>query len=162
MKLIAAVDSNWGIGYKNKLLVRIPEDQRFFRNKTINKAVILGRKTLESFPNGRPLDDRLNVVITRNPDYKVANAVLVSSIDQALEAVKDYDKDDIYVIGGTSIYEQMLDLCDTAYITKIDYKYMADSHFPNLDKKPEWELVEVSEEKTYHDLVYNFCKYKKI
>ena len=161
MNLIAAVDSNWAIGYKNKLLVRIPEDQRYFRTETINKAVIMGRKTLESFPNGRPLKDRLNVVITSNPDYKVSGAVVVNTIDEAIEAVKDYKKEDIYVIGGEAIYEQMLDLCDTAYITKIEYKYTADTYFPNLDEKAEWQLIETSDEKTYHDLVYTFCKYCK-
>ena len=161
MNLIAAVDSNWAIGYKNKLLVQIPEDQRYFRTETINKAVIMGRKTLESFPNGRPLKDRLNVVITSNPDYKVSGAVVVNTIDEAIEAVKDYKKEDIYVIGGEAIYEQMLDLCDTAYITKIEYKYTADTYFPNLDEKTEWQLIETSDEKTYHDLVYTFCKYRK-
>ncbi len=161
MKLIAAVDSNWAIGYKNKLLVRIPEDQRFFRSETTNKAVIMGRKTLESFPNGKPLKDRLNVVITSNTNYKVSGAVVVQNINEAIEAVKGYNKEDIYVIGGGSIYEQMLDLCDLAYITKIDYKYMADSYFPNLDERPEWQLIETSEEKTYHDLTYAYCKYQK-
>ena len=161
MNLIAAVDSNWAIGYKNKLLVQIPEDQRFFRTETTNKAVIMGRKTLESFPHGQPLKDRLNVVITSNPDYKGSGAVVVNTIDEAIEAVKDYKKEDVYVIGGEAIYEQMLDLCDVAYITKIDYKYTADTYFPNLDEKPEWQLIETSDEKTYHDLVYTYCKYHK-
>lgn len=161
MNLIAAVDSNWAIGYKNKLLVQIPEDQRFFRTETTNKAVIMGRKTLESFPHGQPLKDRLNVVITSNLDYKLPGAVVVNTIDEAIEAVKDYKKEDVYVIGGEAIYEQMLDLCDVAYITKIDYKYTADTYFPNLDEKPEWQLIETSDEKTYHDLVYTYCKYHK-
>ena len=161
MNLIVAVDKNWGIGYQNKLLVRIPADQRFFRQETINKAVIMGRKTLESFPNGIPLKDRLNVVITSDPDYRVDGAVVVNSIDKAIEAVKDYDTKDVYVIGGESIYRQMLDLCDTAHITKIDYAYQEDTHFPNLDEMEEWVLTGDSDEQTYHDLIYPFNKYER-
>ena len=161
MNLIVAVDSNWAIGYQNKLLVRIPEDQRFFRRETINKAVIMGRKTLESFPGGQPLKDRLNVVITSDPNYYVKDAVVVNSIDKALEAVKDYDSQDIYVIGGESIYRQMLSLCDTAHVTKIDYEYRADTYFPNLDEMEDWVITGESDEQTYHDLIYTFYKYEK-
>lgn len=161
MNLIVAVDKNWGIGYQNKLLVRIPADQRFFRSETINKAVIMGRKTLESFPNGLPLKDRLNVVITSDRNYKVKDAVVVHSIEEALEAVKDYAPEDVYVIGGASIYEQMLSLCDTAHVTKIDYAYTADTYFPNLDENDEWELTGESDEQTYYDLIYTFCKYER-
>ena len=161
MNLIVAVDKNWGIGYRNKLLVRIPADQRFFRSETINKAVIMGRKTLESFPNGLPLKQRLNVVITSNPEYQVKDAVVVRSVEEALEAVKDYKTEDVYVIGGASIYEQMLPYCDTAHVTKIDYAYTVDTYFPNLDEKKDWVLTGESEEQTYYDLIYTFCKYKR-
>lgn len=161
MNLIAAVDNNWGIGYDNKLLVRIPADQRFFRDETINKAVIMGRKTLESFPNGVPLKQRLNVVITSDKNYKAYDTVVVHSIEEAMEAVSDYRSEDVYVIGGASIYEQMLSYCDVAHITKIDYVYRADTYFPNLDKNEEWVLTEESEEQTYYDLIYTFCKYEK-
>lgn len=161
MNLIVAVDKNWGIGYQNKLLVQIPADQRFFRSETINKAVIMGRKTLESFPNGLPLKDRLNVVITSDRNYKVKDAVVVHSIEEALEAVKDYAPEDVYVIGGASIYEQMLSLCDTAHVTKIDYAYTADTYFPNLDENDEWELTGELDEQTYYDLIYTFCKYER-
>ena len=120
MNLIAAVDRNWAIGYKNELLVRIPEDQKWFRETTTGKAVIMGRKTLESFPNKSPLKNRLNVVITSDMNYSVPGAVVVHSIDEAVEAVRDYADDDVYVIGGESIYRQMLPLCSTAHITKVD------------------------------------------
>ncbi|HPU62921.1 MAG TPA: dihydrofolate reductase [Mobilitalea sp.] len=161
MNLIVAVDKNWAIGYNNKLLVRIPADQRFFRSKTINKAIIMGRKTLESFPQGKPLEDRLNVVITSKSDYKVNGAVVVNSIEEALNAVIDYKSEDVYVIGGESIYRQMLPLCDVAYVTKIDYAYIADTYFPNLDKMDDWVLTEESDEQTYHDLIYTFCRYER-
>lgn len=161
MNLIVAVDKNWAIGFQNKLLVRIPADQRFFRNETMHKAVIMGRKTLESFPGGKPLKDRLNVVITSDPEYKVADAAVVNSIEKALEIVKDYNSEDIYIIGGESIYRQMLRLCDTAHITKIDYDYNADTYFPNLDEMDEWVITGESDEQTYHDLIYTFNKYER-
>lgn len=161
MNIIVAVDSNWAIGCQNKLLAKIPADQRFFRQETINKAVIMGRKTLESFPGGKPLKDRLNVVITSNSGYKIDGAVVVGSISEALEAVKDYKTEDVYVIGGESIYRQMLSLCNTAYITKIDYMYQADTYFPNLDEREDWVITEKSDEQIYCDLVYTFIKYEK-
>jgi dihydrofolate reductase len=162
MNLIAAVDRNWAIGYKNQLLVRIPEDQKWFRESTTGKVVIMGRKTLESFPNGRPLKNRTNIVITTDKSYQVSDAIVVHSIEEALEAVKDYNDDDIYVIGGESIYRQMLPYCKVAHITKIDYVYQADAYFPNLDKDSEWKITETSDERTYFDLLYEFVKYEKI
>ena len=161
MNVIVAVDNNWAIGYQNKLLVRIPADQRFFRDETTHKAVIMGRKTLESFPGGKPLKQRLNVIITSNPDYKVADGVVVGSVEEALEAVKDYRTEDIYVIGGASIYEQVLPYCDVAHVTKIDYNYTADTYFPNMDKMDDWVITAESDEQTYFDLTYAFCKYEK-
>ncbi|HKL79943.1 MAG TPA: dihydrofolate reductase [Mobilitalea sp.] len=161
MNVIVAVDNNWAIGYQNKLLVRIPADQRFFRDETIHKAVIMGRKTLESFPGGQPLKQRLNVVITSNPDYKVADGVVVGSVEEALEVVKDYKTEDIYVIGGASIYEQMLPYCEVAHVTKIDFNYTADTYFPNMDKMDDWVITGESDEQTYFDLTYTFSKYEK-
>lgn len=162
MNIIVAVDKNWAIGMNNQLLVRIPEDQRFFRDETTGKVVIMGRSTLESFPGSQPLKNRLNIVITRKKDYKASDAVVVHSIEEALEYVKDYNSEDIYVIGGATIYEQMLPYCDVAHITKIDYSYQADTYFPNLDERSEWKITEESEERTYYDLEYRFYKYERI
>ncbi len=161
MNLIAAVDSNWAIGYKNKLLVSIPEDMKFFRQTTTGKVVVMGRKTLESFPNGLPLKNRVNVVITRDKSYKAGDAVIVHDMEELHKELEKYDSKDIYVIGGETIYKQLVDECDVAHITKIDYAYAADAYFPNLDEKPEWEIVEDSEEQTYFDLEYVFLKYEK-
>lgn len=161
MNLIVAVDSNWAIGYQNSLLVRIPADQRFFREETTGKAVIMGRKTLESFPAGQPLKNRLNVVITKDVNYSVKGAVVVHSIEEAIEAVKDYSSENIYVIGGETIYKQMLPYCNLAHVTKIDYKYAADTYFPNLDQDDEWEITGESDEQTYHDLTYQFLRYER-
>lgn len=159
MHLIVAVDNNWAIGYQNKLLVSIPADMRFFRDETSGKVVILGKKTLETFPGGQPLKNRHNIVITKQEDFKVSDAQVVHSIEEALEAVKGYKSEDVYVIGGASIYEQMLPYCDVAHVTKIDYSYQADTYCPNLDEKEEWVIEEESEEQTYYDLEYRFYRY---
>ena len=159
MNLIVAVDKNWAIGYQNKLLISIPEDMRFFRDETMNKVVIMGRNTLETFPGGKPLKNRTNIVITSRPDFTVNDAIVVHSVEEALEVAKAYKSEDVYVIGGASIYKQMLDYCDVAHVTKIDYAYHADTYFPNLDEKPEWVIEAESDERTYYDIEYTFYKY---
>ena len=162
MKLIVAVDKNWAIGLKNQLLVRIPEDQKWFRQHTTGKVVVMGRKTLESFPNGLPLKNRTNIVLTSDKKKTVKDAILVHDEAELMTELAKYDTDEIYVIGGESVYRMLLDKCDEAYVTKIDYSYQADTYFPNLDEKPEWVLSEDSEEQTYFDLEYRFLKYKKV
>lgn len=159
MNIIVAVDKNWGIGKDNKLLVSIPSDMKFFREETMNKVVVMGRKTLESFPNGLPLKRRTNIVLTKDRNYKVKDAILVHSVEELMEELKKYDSEDIYVIGGDSIYRQLLPYCDVAHVTKIDYAYEADSYFPNLDEMSEWKVERTSEELTYFDLEYMFVKY---
>ena len=162
MNLIAAVDQNWAIGNKNELLVRIPADQKFFRETTTGKVVVMGRKTLESFPNGLPLKNRTNIVLTHDHTYKVPGAVVVHDMDELHEELKKYDSEDVYVIGGEQIYRQMLPYCDTAHMTKIDHAYEADAYFPNLDEKEEWKITATSDEQTYFDLEYYFYKYERI
>ena len=159
MNLIAAVDKNWGIGLKNRLLVSIPEDMKFFRTETTGKAVVMGRKTLESFPNKMPLKNRTNIVLTANPDYQVKGALVFHTLEEVLEELKKYPSEDIYIIGGASIYQQFLPFCQTAHITKIDYAYEADVYFPNLDQMPEWHVEAASGEKTYYDLEFEFVRY---
>ncbi len=161
MNLIAAVDKNWAIGCKNKLLVSIPADMKFFRETTVGKVVVMGRKTLESFPNGMPLKKRTNIVLTHDKTYKVPDAILVHSMEELHEELKKYPSEDIYVIGGETIYKQLLDECDVAHITKIDYAFEADAYFPNLDELPDWKITQDSEEQTYFDLEYYFYKYEK-
>lgn len=161
MNLIAAVDKNWAIGCKNKLLVSIPADMKFFRETTTGKVVVMGRKTLESFPNGMPLKKRTNIVLTHDKTYKVPDAILVHSMEELHEELKKYPSEDIYVIGGETIYKQLLDECDVAHITKIDYEFEADAYFPNLDELPDWKITQDSEEQTYFDLEYYFYKYER-
>lgn len=161
MNLIAAVDKNWAIGFGNRLLVSIPNDLKHFRLETEGKVVVLGRKTLETFPGGLPLKNRTNIILSGNPDYEVKGAVIVHSIEELLEELEKYPKEEIYVIGGESVYRQLLPYCDTAHITKIDHVYEADSYFPNLDEDRDWEITADSEEQTYFDLEYVFLKYER-
>ena len=143
MQTIVAVDKNWGIGKDNKLLVSIPADMKFFQGETMGKVVVMGRKTLESFPGGRPLVGRTNIVLTRNTEYRVKGAQVVHSQEGLLKELEKYPPEDVYVIGGDSVYE-------------------ADSFFPDLDLMEGWEMTEASEEQTYFDLEYTFVKYERV
>lgn len=162
MNIIVAVDKNWAIGRNNQLLVSIPADMKLFRQETSGKVVVMGRKTLESFPNGLPLKNRTNIVLTKNPDYQVKGAIVVHSVEEVLEEIAGYPSDQVYCIGGDSVYSQLLPYCDTAHVTKIDFAYAADSYFPNLDEMPDWKITAASEEQTYFDLEYRFLKYERI
>lgn len=161
MNLIVAVDKNWGIGQGGKLLTSIPSDMKFFRETTKGHVVVMGRKTLESFPNKQPLVQRVNIVITKDPSYQVKGAIVVHSVEEAVKECEQYQKEDIYVIGGASIYKQMLPYCKKALITKIDYAFQADTYFPNLDEDPEWKMKKESEEETCFDLIYYFTEYER-
>ncbi len=161
MNLIVNADKNWGIGKNNELLVQIPNDMKMFRSTTIGNVVVMGRKTLESFPNGKPLPKRTNIVLTKNKNYAAKGAIVVHSKEELLEELKKYPEENIFVIGGESIYRMLLPYCTTAYVTRTDYAYDVDTYFPNLDELPEWKLVEESEEETYFDIEYRFTKYEK-
>ena len=161
MKAILSADKNWGIGYQNRLLVSIPSDMKFFRQTTTGKVVVMGRKTLESFPNGMPLKNRTNIVLTGNKGYHVKDAVIVHSKEELLEELKKYDTDDVYVIGGESIYRMLLPYCSTVYVTKIDQAFQADTFFPNLDEMDEWVMTEEGVEQTCFDLEFAFTKYER-
>ncbi|MCI6430200.1 MAG: dihydrofolate reductase [Oliverpabstia sp.] len=162
MNLIVAVDKNWGIGKNNKLLVSIPSDMKFFRSETNGKVVVMGRKTLESFPNGMPLKNRTNIVLTRDQNYQVKDTIVVHDIPELLEELKKYPDDQIYVIGGGKVYEELLPYCNVAHVTKIDFAFEADTYFPDLDKMEEWQITATSDEQTYFDLEYSFVKYERI
>ena len=164
MNAIVAVDKNWSIGYKNGLLERIPDGLRNFKSKTIDKVVIMGRKTLESLPEGKPLPNRWNMIITHQPEYRVEGAIVVHSIEEALRTLENFDcgPEDTYVIGGGEIYEQMLPYCTNVYVTKIDAVHRSDTFFPNLDKLKEWKLETESEKETYNDTQCSFNRYKRI
>ena len=161
MNLIVAVDKNWAIGHKGNLLVRIPGDHKMFQQETTGKVVVLGRKTIETFPGGQPLKKRTNIILSRKPDYQMKGAVVVHSIEELLRECEHYNSEDIYVIGGESVYRALLPYCDTAHVTKIDMAYEADAYCPNLDKEEDWEITADSDEQVYFDITYRFLKYER-
>lgn len=161
MNLMVAVDRNWSIGRKGKLLVSIPGDQKLFREETMGKVIVMGRKTFESLPGGQPLYGRKNLVLSRNPDFRAKGAEVVRSMEEAMEFLNQFPSDDIYIIGGAEIYRQFLPFCDTAHVTWIDYAYEADTRFPDLDRDPDWEITAESDEQTYFSLCYEFRRYER-
>ena len=139
----------------------IPEDMKFFRSETTGKVVVLGRKTLDTFPGGQPLKNRTNIILTRNPNYQVKGSIICHSVEEVLEELKKYNSEDVYIIGGDSIYKEFLPYCDVAHVTRTDHVYDADAWFPNLEEDPEWELTGESDEKTYFDLEFRVCRYER-
>lgn len=155
---IVAVDKNWGIGYNNQLLERIPEDLKNFKLITSNNAVIMGRKTWDSLPV-KPLPNRLNIIITSNKQEDSDNVKYMT-----LQEAKDYvlQNQRGFIIGGASIYKEFLPLCKTIHLTKIDKEYEnVDAYFPNLDEMDEWSVAACSSVRTYNDLNYQFWQYER-
>lgn len=181
MKAIVAVDKNWAIGKDGDLLFKLPGDMKFFRETTKGKVIVLGRKTLESFPGGKPLPGRVNVVLTRNQDYapdgicvchsleecKQAECeepciVLCPSPEELEERIGADALADAYVCGGGEIYKKLIPLCDEALVTKIDADLEADTYFPNLDADPHFECIWESEPKEDDGVTYRFTTYKQV
>ena len=160
IKFIAAVDKNWAIGNKGRLLIRISEDQRNFRQTTMGHVVVLGRKTLEEFPGGRPLKGRANIILSRNPEYAVEDAVVVHSMNELFTELAKYDTDDIFVIGGQTIYDELIPYCDEAVITKIDREFEADAFISNLDKLDNWDVTDERPGEDVSEVNFTFVTYK--
>lgn len=158
MNLIAAVDRNWAIGKDGELLVRIPADLKRFRALTSGHAVILGRKTLATFPGGKPLKNRPNLILSRNAAFAPEGAQVFSDVDSLLKAAPA----DAFVIGGESVYKALLPHCDRAYITKIDKAWSADAFFPDLDADPAWQVTEEGEPLEHEGLAFRYVTYERV
>ena len=159
MELIVAVYDDWGIGKNGTQPVALSADRKFFRETTKGAMVIVGRKTLADFPGGRPLPNRVNVVLTRQ-DIAIEDVVVCHSPEEAMTLAKTADR--AMVIGGGSIYKQMLPYCDTAYITKVHAQPESDTFFPNLDEDPQWKLTEILQSGEENGIGYEMCLYKRI
>jgi dihydrofolate reductase len=161
MDLIVAVDEKWGIGKDGDLLQPISADLKYFRMKTTGNVLVMGRKTLESFPNKKPLPNRVNIVLTNNKNYEAEGVVLCHGLEELPEVLKAYEDKQIFVAGGGTIYEQLLPQCETAYVTKIYEAYEADTFFPDLDANPEWELAEKGEMQEENGVQFSFDIYRR-
>ena len=164
MNIIVSVDKKWGIGNKGKLLVSIPKDMKLFREETIGKVIIMGNNTLLSLPGSQPLAGRENIVLSKDNNLKIKGATVLNSLDSCLEYLREnnINDEDVFVIGGESVYRNFLPYCNVAHVTYIDYEYTADRHFLNLDLDKEWNLVLETEEETYFDIPYTFRMYKRV
>ena len=160
MNAIVAVDSSWAIGRDNDLLFSLPTDMKRFRALTSGGTVIMGRKTLDSFPGGKPLPNRRNIVITRNEDFQREGCEIVGSPEAALELAAGTEDDRLWIIGGGSVYTTLLSRCKRVYLTKVDAAAPeTDTYFPNLDKLPTWEVESTSETYEENGLTYQFINY---
>ncbi len=160
MKAIVAVDQNWGIGYKDKLLERIPEDMKFFKQTTVGKIVVMGRATFESLPGREPLKDRINIVLCEDKQFSDQKITVCSSLNELFIEINKYPTDDVFVIGGEIVYAELLPYCSEAYITKIENIYKADKYFVNLDEDERWELISTGESKSFNDIHYSLKIFK--
>ena len=162
MKLIVAVARDWGIGYKGDLLFKIPLDMKFFKDTTLNKVVVMGRKTLDSFPGKRPLKDRINIVLTRDKSFQREGCIIVHSKEELFEEIKKYNEEDVFLIGGGSLYNDLYPCCSEAYITKFDAVMEADTYLHNFDEDKNWILTFASEVHEYEGLKFTFNTYKNM
>ena len=168
MKLVVAVDKNWGIGYKGELLARVRADLRYFQSLTKGNTVVLGSKTLATFPGGRVLKDRINIVLSRRPDFQPENAIVLDSVDAVLNYANEHPDEEIFIIGGATVYDQFLPYCDTAYVTRFEHQFESDAFFKNLDESDEWKLVYEGEAQVTNpetdsiaDMEFKFCTYER-
>ena len=161
MNLIVAADSKWGIGKNGGLLADLPTDMKYFREHTEGKAVVMGRKTLESLPGRKGLPKRVNYVLTTNPDFKAERCIAVHSEDELWDALSRYEPDDVWLIGGASLFNWFYSMCERLYVTKIDADLDADTFIENFDEDPDFEIISESEPVTENGITYRFLVYQK-
>ena len=157
MNVIVAVDQNWAIGKDGDQLVYLSEDLKRFKALTTGHPVILGRKTLATFPGERPLKGRRNLILSRSAGFAPEGAEVFSDV----EALRAAAPEDSFVIGGASVYRQLLPWCDTAYVTKIDRTFPADCYFPDLEQDPAWERTEESAPLEQDGIIYRYVTYRR-
>lgn len=158
MKIILAVDENWGIGKDNEMLFHIKKDLKHFKDITTKNIVIMGRNTYESM--GQSLPDRENIILSKNPDFKAENAKIFQNPDQVLNYIKD-SKKEVFVIGGAKIVEIFLPYCNQAIITKIKAKKDADTYLHNFDQDPDFEIIKESQIYEENGIEFSYVTYRR-
>ena len=159
MQIIVNVNPRWGIGSENQLLVWIRADMRRFRSMTTDHTIIVGRKTLETFPGGKPLPNRENIIMTRDPVFSVNGAIVCRSEDELRRVLSERDPDTVFVCGGEQIYRQLLPYCSAAHVTLTYTDAKADRFFPNLNMLPNWILTEVGEKQYENGTGFRYLTY---
>jgi len=159
MDLIVAVYEDWGIGRDGTQPVALSADRKFFRETTRGAAVIAGRRTVADFPSGKPLPGRLNILISRTVE-EMPGFTLCRSPEEAAQLSQTSER--VFVIGGGSIYKQMLPMCNRAYVTKVHACPESDTFFPNLDADPAWKLTQVLQAGEEEGIAYEMCLYEKV
>lgn len=162
MKTIVNVDNNWGIGLGDSLINHIPADMKFFKEKTTGNVVVMGKSTFLTFPGQKALPNRVNIVLTTDKTWSAPDVIACHSIEELFEQLKRYDTNTVFVIGGSTVYEQLLPYCDTAYVTKVDNEKPADKFFPNLEESSEWKMVCESENMEHNGVNFKFTTYRSI
>lgn len=159
MNAIVNVSPNWGIGMEGKLLVYVPADLRRFRDLTLGKTIVYGKKTLHTFPDERPLPDRENVILTRDKSFAIEGAVVCHSLEELREFLRDRYSENVFVCGGESVYKQLLPYCDTAYVTFSYTELKADKFFPDLNVKENWLVTEIESTQVEGKVPFRFVTY---
>jgi len=162
MNLIVAADKNWGIGRDNGLLASIPTDMKYFKEHTMDKVVVMGRRTLESMPGRRGLPKRINYVLTSNPDFEAERCITVNTEDELREKLSEYGPDDVFLIGGATLYNKFYKMCDRLYVTKMDADLNADTFITNFDEDPDFKIVSESDPVTENGITFRFVVYEKV
>lgn len=164
MEFIVAVDENWGIGKDGGMLDHLPKELAFFKRKTTGHVIVMGRKTLESFPGGKPLPDRLNIVLTQQVEFDAPEGVVqVHSLPGLARTLRALGRDDVYLVGGASVYARLKDVCKGGYVTHIRHAYDgAEVFFPDLSRDDRWELAETIAHAEDQDKALDFCYYRNL
>lgn len=171
MKAIVAVDEKWGIGCSGKLLFKIPEDMKHFRRVTLGSIIVMGHTTFESLPGRQPLKDRVNVVLSRDDNFFAEGVHICHSVDELLRFISKYDgmdcsnrdcsNRDCFIIGGESVYQQLMPYCSEVLVTRVEGSFPADRFFPDIARDTSFRLEEESGRHEYNGLGYRFCSYVK-
>ena len=159
MKAILHADKEWGIGKSNGLMFSIPADMKFFRETTSGNVVVIGSNTLKSFPGGKPLKNRTNIVLWPDGEDR-EDCKIVSSLDELFAEIKKYPADKVFVVGGAMMYKTLLPYCSEVLVTKVDAVGGADAFFENLDNNPDFTLVYTSEPQVTNGYTITFNTYK--